>query len=79
MLFQALEATVSGFILGAKIALAERHNASLLESLGQVFKSGYNWAKANRHSFFSYKESARTIYDKAQELEEVGTPNPIKK
>ncbi len=41
--FQEVSVRVSGFIYGAKLAIGERHNANVIESVAQVFKLGVEW------------------------------------
>lgn len=63
---QGISASISGFFYGVKIALSERHNASLFESVAQVFKSGYEWATTKKANLSFYKDTLGAINDRVQ-------------
>lgn len=53
----------SGFIEGVKVARKEKHEASIFEAIGQVFKAGVEFAQAKHSNFLSYKAAVHKIRD----------------
>ncbi len=61
-LMQATYNYTHGFFHGVRDALNERHGGSLMESIGQVFKTGYEYAKAEHSNFLYYKDTMKQLH-----------------
>ena len=55
--FKTINNYVSGFFQGVGSALAERHGATIFETIGQVIKAGSEYAEVKHSNFLSYAAS----------------------